>query len=112
MKGVLTIIPVGDAAVTRKELAAAPRLEALQAGIGGGNIETVPHFTRHLGKPCVAFCDEDGKGKRLPYNVRATELWYGQIPDTFWRGDTKWPLDVLVGPIVIVTGDEDLMRAL
>jgi hypothetical protein len=112
MRGVLTIIPVGDGAVSSKELTAAPRLQDLVAGIGGGYIELVPDFKTYQGKPCVAFCDEDGKRKRLPYNVRASELWYGQIPDTFWRGDTPWPLDILVGPIVIVTGDPQLMRAL
>jgi hypothetical protein len=111
VRGVLTIIPA-DGAVSSKELAAPPALEDLQAGIGGGYIQVVPHFTRYMGKPCVAFCDEEGKLNGLPYNVRASELWYGQMPDTFWRTDTGWPLDILVGPIVIVTGDRQLLRAL
>jgi hypothetical protein len=112
MRGALTIIPVGDGAVSSKELAAPPRLEDLQAGVGGGYIEVVPSFTRFVGQPCVAFCDEDGKRKQMPVNMRATELWYVQMPDTFWRGDTGFPLDHLVGPVVIVTGDEELMSAL
>jgi hypothetical protein len=98
MKGALTIIPVGTAAVTRKELTAAPRLEELQSGVGG-YIEIVPGFSRFLGKPCVAFCDEDGKRKQMPVNSLATELWYEQVGDRY---------DWLVGPIVIVTGDEVL----
>jgi hypothetical protein len=105
VRGVLTIIPVGDAAVSSKELAAAPRLEELQAGIGGGYIEVVPHFTRYQGKPCIAFCDEDGKRKGLPVNHRAAELWYAQEPRVMGR-------DVLVGPIVIITGDRELMEEL
>lgn len=101
MRGVLTIIPVGDAAVSSKELAAAPRLEELQGGVGG-DIETVPYFTRYQGEPCVAFCNEAGKLDGLPVNRRATILWHGQRPIN----------DYLVGPIVIVTGDKALMRAL
>jgi hypothetical protein len=102
MKGALTIIPVGTAAVTRKELTAAPRLEDLQSGVGG-DIETVPHFNRYQGEPCVAFCNEAGKLDGLPVNHRATAHWYaiaGRVAD------------VLVGPVVIVTGDKQLMRKL
>jgi hypothetical protein len=106
MKGRLTIIPVGDAAVSSKELAAVPRLEDLAGAIGGGYIELVPHFKRYQGKPCVAFCDEDGKRKNMGVNTRATELWYGQMVGPFIHPD--W----LVGPIVIITGDRALMRKL
>jgi hypothetical protein len=111
VKGRLTIIPP-QGAVSSKELAAPARLEDLQAGLGGGYIELVPGFTRYMGKPCVAFCDEEGKLNGLPYNVRASELWYGQMADTFCSKDTGWPLDVLVGPVVIVTGDAELMEEL
>jgi hypothetical protein len=105
MRGVLTIIPVGEAAVIRKELAAAPHLEDLQSWIGGGFIELVPYFTKFEGKPCVAFCDEDGKHKGMPANTRATDLWYALEPRFMGR-------DILVGPIVIVTGDKQLMEEL
>jgi hypothetical protein len=105
MRGVLIIIPVGDAAVTRKELAAAPRLEELSAGIGGGYIETVPYFTKYKGRPCVAFCDEEGKLHGLPVNQRATALWYALEPRFIGR-------DILVGPIVIVSGDRALLDSL
>lgn len=105
MRGVLTIIPVGGAAVIRKELAAAPHLEDLQSWIGGGFIELVPYFTKFEGKPCAAFCDEDGKHKGMPVNHRATILWHALEPRFMGR-------DFLVGPIVIVTGDEALMSAL
>ena len=104
MRGVLTIIPVSDAAVSSEELAAAPRLPELQAGVGG-DIELVPYFTRYQGKPCVAFCNELGKLHGLPINERATILWHALEPRFMGR-------DYLVGPIVIVTGDKQLMRDL
>ena len=110
MRGVLTIIPASGAA-SSQELVAPPALEALKAGIGGGYIERVPGWTHYESKPCVAFCDEDGKRKRLPVNMRATELWYksvgGPVFDTY-----DGPQDFLVGPIVIVTGDRELMEEL
>jgi hypothetical protein len=104
MKGRLTIIPAGTGAVSSKELAAAPRLEDLPGGVGG-DIELVPGFIRYQGEPCAAFCDEDGKGKRMPVNQRATALWHAMLA----------PLkvnDYLVGPIVIVTGDRELLEEL
>ena len=112
MRGILTIIPVGDAAVSSKELTAAPRLEELQSGVGG-DIEVVPHFTRYhsdpgygpyKGEPCVAFCNEEGKLWSLPINFRATALWHAQELQFIGR-------DVLVGPVVIVTGEE-VLRAM
>jgi hypothetical protein len=104
VRGVLTIIPTSGA-VSSKELAAPPALQDLQGGLGGGYIELVPYFTKYEGKPCVAFCDEDGKRKGLPINQRATALWYELEPR--FMG-----VDILVGPIVIVTGDKQLMRDL
>ena len=104
MKGVLTIIPASGA-VSSKKLAAPPALEDLQGGVGG-YIELVPGFNHWQGERCVAFCDEDGKRKKLPYNMRATKRWYDQMQGPFIRKD------VLVGPIVIVTGDRELMEEL
>jgi hypothetical protein len=102
VRGVLTIIPVGNGAVSSKELAAPPALKDLQGGVGG-DIEIVPYFTRYEGKPCVAFCNEHGKlHLGLPVNRRATILWHGQRAIN----------DYLVGPVVIVTGDKQLMREL
>ena len=107
MKGRLTIVPVDPRApVSSKELAGVPRLEALQKAIGG-DIEVVPFFARYKGKRCVAFCDEHGKLDGLPVNQRATKLWYDQTP----LGPYIHP-DVLVGPVVIITGDRALLEAL
>ena len=54
--------------------------------------------------PCVAFCDEDGKSKGLPPNTRVNEFWSMALPEI--------DLDYLVGPIVILTGDADFMKAI
>lgn len=105
MKGRLTIIPP-TGAVSSQELAAPPRLEDLQGGVGGGYIEIVPGFNRFHGRKCVAFCDEDGKRKELSSNPRATELWYAQMQGPFLYND------ILVGPIVIITGDKELLEEL
>ena len=103
MRGLLTIIQV-DGAVSSEELAAPPALEALQAGIGGGYIEIVPWFTKYRGRRCMAFCDEDGKRKGLPINDHATALWHALVAALRGR-------DVLVGPVVIVSGAE-VLRAM
>jgi hypothetical protein len=103
VRGLLTIIPVSGA-VSSKELAAPPALKALQAGVGG-YIQLVPYFLCYEGEPCIAFCDEEGKLNGLPVNERATALWH-MLEPRFIRQD------VLVGPIVIITGDQELMRAL
>jgi hypothetical protein len=68
MKGRLTLIPVGGA-ITLQEVVAPPRLEFLQVWIGG-YLEAVPGFTRYEGQPCVAFCNEDGKRKRMDADGR------------------------------------------
>lgn len=84
----------------------APTLEDLQSRVGG-YIEAVPGFSRFFDydgpTPCVAFCDEEGKIKGLPVNPFATE---------FWRADRPGGGDVLVGMVVIVTGDDEFMGAL
>jgi hypothetical protein len=90
-----------------------PTLELLKEAIGGGHLEVVPYFDsfRHAGASlrCVAFCDEDGKGKRLPFNAVATELWDRVLRST--RGTGCAP-DYLVGQIAVVYGDDEFMEAL
>ncbi|HEY1878292.1 MAG TPA: DUF3846 domain-containing protein [Caulobacteraceae bacterium] len=104
MRGVLTIIPV-QGAVSSKELAAPVALKDLKDGIGGGYVEAVPSFKAYQGERCVAFCDEDGKRKQMPVNQRATLLWHAMRPEFIGR-------DVLVGPVVIITGDRELLEEL
>lgn len=72
-----------------------PTLDQMQSAVGG-YIETVPYFERFEGKPCVAFCDEEGKLKQKPINEKATMKWAQHFDG---------PIDdVLVGDIFIITG--------
>lgn len=114
MKGRLVTIAVGsvvDGVVQRPlieemPLDRAPDLDVLQAALGGGSIETVPYFSRYDGQDCVAFVDEEGKLKGFRLNHVATALWEAQVQGGL-RGR-----DYLVGPVVIVCGDHELLRDL
>ncbi|WP_439924714.1 hypothetical protein [Nitrobacter sp. JJSN] len=57
----------------------------------------------------VAFCDEEGKLKSLPYNQDATEQWEYSL---MHQGRALAGLDFLVGPVIVVWGDKDFMGAL
>jgi hypothetical protein len=87
-------------------------LRELRAALGGGYLEMVPHFDSfEFGgevHPCVAFCDERGKLEGLPTNERATAAW----ADALERCGAQLRHDFLVGPVLIVIGDEDFMAAL
>lgn len=102
MNGKMTIIRT-DGLVEIRTLDGQPKLEDLQA-IVGGYIELVPLFGTWQGEEAAMFCNEDGKGSALPINRAATALWHGAA-----HGDTG---DVLVGDVVIVSGDPGLMREL
>lgn len=106
MKGTLTILFASATNVSStREIDGPPALPDLQAMVGG-YIQVVPHFTRFNGEPCVAFCNEDGKLSDDPkINAEANRFWFDQYPAI--RGH-----DTLVGDIVIVTGDSELMEAL
>lgn len=103
MRGNMIVIGIdGSQIVTR--LTAPPTIEQLHAAVGG-YIEMVPFFTTFEGNECVAFCNEEGKLEGLPPNIPAQILW--QIAVRRVIRD-----DLLVGPIVVITGDEELLRAL
>lgn len=114
MKGTLIIYYPGDPPERKiTEYPAPIPLPDLQAAVGG-YIEIVPHFdTIELaGKlhRCVVFCDEDGKRKRLPRNHHADRLW-SEALITAGKADSPAP-DFLVGPIAVVTGDDEFMAEL
>jgi len=104
MKGKLTILcNLGEHSY---ELDHAPNCEEIQKGVEGW-LECVPYFNRYKGERCVAFCNEEGKLKGLDANTLATGAWHYQL------GKAGIPCnDVLVGPVVIVTGDAELLEAL
>jgi hypothetical protein len=70
----------------------------------GGSIETVPYFARYDGKPCIAYCNEEGKIKGMPVNRTAQMLWMAQTSIANH--------DVLVGNIVVAFGDDEFMEAM
>ena len=78
-----------------------PSLEKLKADVGGF-IEQVPGFDTYLDKPCVAFCNEEGKIHGLKVNHYATNKWRQCIETD----------DVLVGNVVIIMGDDEFLEAL
>lgn len=117
MKGTMIIItPQGERITKPRE--STPTLEWLKDGIGGGYIELVPGFTTiiHQGKiaRAVVFCDDEGKNKNMPINIEATKLWDEALrrsgrPGLFQHGR---PVDVLVGQIAIVVGDNEFLELL
>ncbi len=82
-------------------------LPFLNGGVGGP-IEAVPLFDRMLIDGAVVgvvvFCHEEGKLIDLPFNRAATTAWMSEFNTGSHAID-----DVLVGPVVILTGDEDFL---
>jgi hypothetical protein len=102
MGGKLFVIePDGECRLVREYTEESAAIGDLQKAVGG-YIEVVPRFgTIALdgGSPvtCLAFANEEGKGRGLPFNPVATALWA-----TACGGPI---LDHLVGPIAVLTGD-------
>jgi len=104
MKGTAYIYKV-DGTIEKVDLDKPPELELLKKAVGG-YIELVPGLNKIKRTPCVAFCNEEGKLQGLPLNIKATELWANS-------GAFKHILsDVLCGDVIVITGDEELMRSL
>ena len=98
--GIVITIPADEAqAIRSRETDDQPTLQQLQ-DICDGYIEQVPMWLDYLGIPCVVYCNEEGKQRRLPYNQRATRLWWDKM------GGGEYD-DVLVGDIVLVVGLPD-----
>lgn len=84
-----------------------------------GHIELVPLFQSikvgGIEHKCIAYCNEEGKLHLMPVNRTATELWDSSIK-TINRGSLRDKdgqyLDVLVGSIVVLFGDEEFMEDL
>jgi len=110
MKGtIISITPDFQRIIT--DCTEAVTLEQLREAIGGGYIELIPFFNNIEGTDgliirCVAFCDEDGKLKKLRFNEIATSLWRNAI-----RRNGHQSNDVLCGPVAIVFGDKEFMEA-
>jgi hypothetical protein len=98
------VIVRANGKLTAHELTDRPTLEELQ-DLVGGHIERVRHFDRLEGRPCVAFCHEEGELLGLPFNRIATVLWRLYLGISI-----KHMPDALVGNVVIIQGDEELLR--
>lgn len=113
MRGELLIIRAGRGVELIRTLEAVPELGELHTAVGG-YIELVPHFecieVAGVWHRCVAFCDEDGKRKGARLNQRATALWDADLRRQGIR--TGAHPDYLVGDVVIVVGDRELLAAL
>ena len=106
MKGEWIVIFAGAKSlpVAGEPLDGPPTLERLHRAVGG-YIEIVPSFKVWRGRPCVAFCNEDGKRLRLPVNRMATAAWETAA------GCSVAP-DYLCGDVLVLTGDRAFMRRL
>ena len=97
----------------RRTFTKPPNSQNFQRGVGGGDLETVPHFTSvdvdFVTHKCIAFCDEDGIAKELPHNGLAMALWRKAAQREDFQSP---PQDFLLGPVVILYGDDDFMESL
>ena len=108
MRGTVIIIRTTEPAVETRHIEGPPQLAPIKDGLEGGYLEAVPGFT-HIGYEgelhrCVAFVDEEGMRKGLPYNGLGTALWHAQ-------GGTIYG-DHIKGALVIVFGDDEWMAEL
>src|SRR5262245_44126225 len=112
MKGTVRVFPAAASDTRRVEFDHAPRLEELKAAIDGGWLESVPYFNeievRGEWHRCWAVCDEEGRLKGLDINPRATMLWHKTLRERHGLA----PSDMLVGPVFVIFGDNDLMETL
>jgi hypothetical protein len=134
MKGKTYLYRVGEPNPIVTELDRPLDLDPLQKAVEGF-IEVVPYFDTFVPPsdiksfnegeplPCVVFCNEEGKIHKLPVNYQATRLWDCALrrvrdanakalyPNGLSRPDGG-SADVLVGPVLIVTGDPEFMESL
>lgn len=119
MKGYMLVLKPGQSKPHIRELTAEPPLEDIKAHLNGGWLETVTGFTSVMFEgqklACVAFCDEEGKLKELEFNSLATIMWDKALrvqnhPRLITYNGRV--LDRLVGPVVVLAGDDEFIRSL
>lgn len=92
-----------DGTQTTTECNAKTQYEVLKAAVGG-YIETLPYFNKYQGKRCVAYCNEEGKLKRMPFNIHGQDLWLEALKKKDGSLDhIDINRTILVGNIAIVT---------
>jgi hypothetical protein len=83
-------------------LTSQPTLDMLVFGVEG-HIEIVPRFNKFGGRPCIAFCNEEGKMQGKLPNHLAQILWEENVGRIINE-------DQLVGNIVIIVADPAFLR--
>jgi Domain of unknown function (DUF3846) len=116
MKGVMLTFKPFATEPEALALSAPPSLAVLEQAVGG-SIEIVPWFDtielEGVVRRCVAYRNEDGKLNGEPINDRATELWEQALRQASSPNHRAPQLyDVLVGTVVTIMGDRELMEAL
>ena len=66
-----------------------------------GYIETLHLFDSYEGKKCRAYCNEEGRLHRLPFNEKASHLWLDGVP-TNSKNRVDFGRMQLVGDIAII----------
>jgi hypothetical protein len=103
-KNYLVVVkPVNEPTI--EELLMVPTFHKIKAGLNGGLLEIVPYFNKFMGRPCVAFVDEEGKMKNLTPNRTAQLLWEKAYGGPILE-------DYLVGNVVIVIGSPEFLAQL
>ena len=116
MRGIVIIIRPGKPAIETTHVEGPPDLAPIKDGLEGGYLELVPGFNRinYEGelRRCVAFVDEDGIRKGLPYNLMATALWRAQLHPLDTNPFDSVNGDHIKGNMVVVFGDDEWMAEL
>jgi hypothetical protein len=115
MLGILHIIPANPGSAPRVIRLERPVTEKeIQDAVGGpvgfiANFDTVTQDgTISL---CYAFCDEQARHRARPQNRQATTLWSQALVRRFGAGQAELP-EVLLGSVVVITGDSEFLEAL
>lgn len=124
MNGFTVLFRGGTAAPIIRPATHDPALTELQEAVDGW-IEIVPFFQSVLIDShtidCVAYCNEEGKLAGLPVNLPATQAWHRAMqrivnadggrafPNGLFGADGA-PLELLVGPIIVVAGDAAFLQ--
>lgn len=98
------IKPTDSTYAEGRVLTAQPTLDMLVFGVEG-HIEIVPRFNKFGGRPCIAFCNEEGKMQGKRPNHLAQILWEENVGRIINE-------DQLVGNIVIIVADAAFLRAM
>jgi hypothetical protein len=104
----------GRTAPAIEALTGPPKAERIHDMLGGFlELVVLLDTVEHDGEVhrCATFANEHGKLENQPINEAATELLAVALSRRYGRRPTQLP-DFLVGPVVIIFGDPELMKAL